>query len=65
MENIPPRFGCKDQMKSGSLKTKVKIFFLQNEQLVIAAKAEPISVIWRDYLKKCSVFEKWIQHPFT
>ena len=34
----------------------------------IAAKAEPISVIWRDYLKKCSVFsscEKWIQHPFT
>ena len=22
----------------------------------IAAKAEPISVIWRDYLKKCSVF---------
>ena len=22
---------------------------------IIAAKAEPISVIWRDYLKKCSV----------
>ena len=38
---------------------------LMLDHKLIDTKAEPISVIWCDYLKKYSVFEKWIQHPFT